>query len=120
MADLPFLCDYRRAMEAATTGPYIELLNYFKQFPQKEEQGWKTLTYFDNLNLADKIKAETLISVGLQDTVCPPSTIFGVYNHIKSKKESIIYNYLGHEFYSQHIDNKLRWFAKRWTFLVKS
>lgn len=118
MSDLPFLCHYRRALEAATGGPYLELLTFFKQHPHKEEQGWNTLSYFDNLNLADHIKARTLVTIGLQDVVCPPSTIFAVYNHIKAPKENIIYNYWAHDFFSLHTDFKLRWLLKQWRFLV--
>jgi len=45
-------------------------------------QLFRTLSYFDCLNLADQIAVPTLVTVGLMDTICPPSTIFAAYNHI--------------------------------------
>ena len=116
MADIPFLCHFRRSLDVASGGPYLEILQYYKQFPDKEEKGLNTLSYIDNLNLAGKIKAKTLISVGLQDAVCPPSSIYGVFNQVKSPKEMKVYNYLGHEFLHYHANFKFQWLAKQWKF----
>ena len=37
------------------------------------------------------------MSVGLMDTICPPSTQFAAYNKIQSKKSLLIYPDFGHE-----------------------
>ena len=55
-----------------------------------------TLSYFDTMNLAPRIKCPVLFSLGLQDAVCPPASIFGVYNHIQAPKQYRAYHYAGH------------------------
>jgi cephalosporin-C deacetylase len=112
MVDLPFLCHFQRAMEISSEGPYPEIMTYLKFHPYLESQVMKTLSYFDNLNLANRIKAKTLVSVGLQDTVCPPSTVYGTFNQIKAPKEMVVYPYLAHEFNSYHADFKIHWLAQ--------
>jgi cephalosporin-C deacetylase len=57
----------------------------------------ETLSYFDNMNLADRIRGKVLISVGLCDLICPPSTIFAVINRMKCRKEVLVYPCSGHE-----------------------
>jgi cephalosporin-C deacetylase len=103
MPDVPFLCDYRRAIDITPAGPYPEIPNFLKQFPHLRDQTLKTLSYVDNLNLAPRIKCRTVISNCLWDDVCPPSTIFAVYNHITAEKHMDVYPYHKHEVpYEQH------------------
>ncbi|MGQ9556140.1 MAG: acetylxylan esterase [Anaerolineae bacterium] len=109
MPDVPYLCHYRRSLDMAQQGPYLELATYFKCYPEREERAFRTLSYFDNLNLADRIRCPVLMCVGLQDLICPPSTIYAVYNHITSDKEMAIYPYHGHEVPAQHITERIRW-----------
>ncbi len=97
MPDVPYLCHFRRAVEVFTTGPYQELVNHWKVHPTAVENDFRTLSYFDGLNLADRIKCPVLLSVGLLDTICPPSTGLAVYNHLKVAKELKVYPYNGHE-----------------------
>ena len=89
LADIPFLCDW---------------VNYFQLTHWPEMDGWiadqshrnwqstlRTLSYFDTMNLADRIRCPTLMSIGLQDQVCPPTTCFAVFNRIPGKKRYRIY-----------------------------
>jgi cephalosporin-C deacetylase len=97
LPDVPYLCHFRRALEAHTSGPYSEIVDYLKRRPEHWELVFRTLSYFDVLNLAPWIKAPVLCSVALLDTVCPPSTVYAAYNHIGAPKEMQIYPYNGHE-----------------------
>lgn len=97
MPDVPYLCHFRRAVEIFSTGPYIELVNYWKQYPHNVEENYRTLSYFDGMNMAPLITCPVLLSVALLDTTCPPSTGFAVYNHLICEKELKIYPYNGHE-----------------------
>lgn len=38
-----------------------------------------------------------MMSTGMMDTVCPPSTQFAMYNKVMSKKSIVIYPEFGHE-----------------------
>ncbi len=97
MADVPFLCHFRRAVEIFSTGPYQELINHWKSYPGVVENNFRTLSYFDGMNFAARIKCPVLLSVGLLDTTCPPSTGFGVYNNLTVEKEIKVYPYNAHE-----------------------
>jgi len=91
-----FLCHYQRAV-AMAENPYREIADYVKAWPDREDRVFETLSYFDNMNLADRIRARSLVSVGLWDLICPPSTVFAVYNHMKCPKEIVMYPCTGHE-----------------------
>ena len=97
----PFLCDYQRVWEMdLAANAYDELKTYLRQFDplhEREADIWTTLGYIDNQHLANRIRAEVLMPVGLMDTVCPPSTQFAAYNKITSKKSTLIYPDFGHE-----------------------
>lgn len=95
-ACVPYLCHYERAVEMAE-GPYREIADYIRSWPDRGDGVFETLSYFDNLNLADRIRAESLVSVGLWDLICPPSTIFAVHNRMTCRKELAVYPCTGHE-----------------------
>lgn len=97
----PFLCDYRRVWEMdLAKDAYEEIRTYFRQFDpmhEREEEIFTKLGYIDIQHLAPRIKAETVMAVGLMDTVCPPSTQFAVYNKITSRKSLRVYPDFAHE-----------------------
>lgn len=97
----PFLCDYRRVWEMdLAVNAYEELRLYFRHFDpchEREEEVFTRLGYIDAQHLADRIRADVLMPIGLMDQVCPPSTQFAAYNKIRSQKELLIYPDFGHE-----------------------
>ncbi len=99
VADFPYLSNFDRAIEITPTGPYNEFNEYFRRntAPEIELQAKKTLSYFDIMNLAPRIKCHTWVSSGLIDTITPPSTIFAAYNHMTCSKEIATFRYFGHE-----------------------
>lgn len=109
MPEVPYLCHYKRAVDMAMRYPYLEIADYLRRWPKREEQVWKTLSYFDNLNLAPWIRCPVLMTVGLQDDVCPPSSIYAAYNKIAAPKEMKVYPYHNHAAIEAHWEDKLRW-----------
>jgi cephalosporin-C deacetylase len=97
MADVPFLCHYRRATELVDTDPYHEIVRYCKCNRDKADTVFKTLSYFDGLNFAARAQAPALFSVGLMDDICPPSTVFAAYNHYAAAKQIRVWPYNQHE-----------------------
>jgi cephalosporin-C deacetylase len=108
LPDIPFLCDYRRSTAIAPAGPYPEIASFLKQFPELYEQTFRTLSYFDCLNLAPWIKCRTVISNCLWDDMCPPSSIFAVYNHIAAQKQIEVYPFHKHEVPYDHHETKFK------------
>jgi cephalosporin-C deacetylase len=97
MPDVPFLCHYRRATQLVDSMPYGEISIFCKTHRDQVEQVFRTLTYFDGMSFAARAHAATLFSVGLMDTICPPSTVYAAYNHYAGAKQIKIYEYNNHE-----------------------
>ena len=112
----PFLADYRRVWEMdLAKDAYEELRYYFRAFDplhEREEEIFTRLGYIDIQFLARRIKAQTRFTVGLMDTICPPSTQFAVFNKITAPKELVIYPDFGHEGLPRSADHDFRFFSK--------
>jgi cephalosporin-C deacetylase len=112
MPRVPYLCHYQRALEVSDKQPYWEIAEYCNLHPNREEKVFRTLSYCDNLNLASRITCPTLVTVGLQDLICPPSTVFGVYNQMGCTKDILVYPYMGHVDSVAQWEPMLRWANK--------
>jgi cephalosporin-C deacetylase len=113
MADVPFLCNFKRATRITDANPYQEIVIYCKNHRDKIETVFQTLTYFDGMNFATRAKARGLFSVGLMDDVCPPSTVYSAYNHFAGEKEIRVWQFNKHEG-GQHfqLEEKLKFAQK--------
>lgn len=111
LADIPFLCDWD---------------GYFKLSDWPEMESWicdasnrswqttlKTLSYFDTMNLAGRIRCPVRMGIGLQDDVCPPSTSFAAFNRVRGHREFNIYPTHGHGVPDDHYTAGWRWIEKR-------
>lgn len=107
LADIPFLCDW---------------VNYFQLSDWPEMDGWiaaapertwagtlETLSYFDTLNLAERVRCPVLMGVGLQDRVCPPATSFAAFNRVSGSKTFHIYPDRAHGLDDRHWARAWRW-----------
>ncbi len=108
LPDVPFLCDFRRAINITPNGPYPEIPNFLRQFPELHETVIRTLSYCDNLNLAPRIKCRTVIANSLCDDICPPSTIYAAYNHMTCVKHMEVYPFHKHEVPYEHGEIKFK------------
>jgi cephalosporin-C deacetylase len=106
-ADVPFLCDIQRAITLAPHAPYTEIPEFLAKNVQLIEPTLNTLRYIDCALLARRITAATLMSVGLMDDICPPSTVFAAYNEITADKEIAVFPYSGHDWPAAHAERQL-------------
>lgn len=97
MPDVPFLCDFPRALQMAAQNPYLEVVRYLAQHRGQKAQVMETLAYFDGVNFARVAKAKALFSVALMDDVCPPSTVYGAFNAYGGEKTMVEYEFNNHE-----------------------
>jgi cephalosporin-C deacetylase len=97
LSDVPFLSDFRHALEVATTKPYAELYQYLSVHRDHVEQVFGTLAYFDVSVLAALARNPALFSVALMDEICPPSTVYAAYNAYAGPKEITVYPFNDHE-----------------------
>ncbi|HKE19826.1 MAG TPA: acetylxylan esterase [Kofleriaceae bacterium] len=115
MADVPFLCHFRRATEITDASPYQEISRYCVVHRDKVDQVFATLAYFDAVNFAARARCPALFSVGLMDEICPPSTVFAAYNHFAGPKQMRAWRYNHHEGGGPYqTEEKLRFMAQVW------
>lgn len=97
MPDVPFLCDFPRAVQKAVRDPYGEIISFLAQHRDKKANVFDTLRYFDGVCFARHAQAEALFSVALMDDVCPPSTVYGAFNAYAGGKTMLDYEFNNHE-----------------------
>ena len=98
-------------MDIAPEAPYTELAEFLAIHPELEQAVRRTLRHVDNALLAPRIRARTLVSVGLMDDICPPSTVFAAYNAITAEKEIAVFPFTGHDVPRVHAERQLAEFA---------
>jgi len=97
-----------------TTIPYHEILHYLIAHPSEKKDIFKTLSYFDLINLAPKIRKPVLMSVMLEDQISPPISATVVFNRIPGDKLQKTYPRAGHGFTSNaHETMKAEWLKQR-------
>ncbi|QHW32012.1 acetylxylan esterase [Paenibacillus rhizovicinus] len=96
VADIPNLCHMDFGVLNSSSS-LTELAQHLKRYPDRLEAVLRTLAHYDMLNLAPRVKAPVLMSVGWKDPVCMPETIYAVYNRIASAKTIKDYPFSGHE-----------------------
>lgn len=112
----PFLSDYKRTWDMdLDQEAYGELRTYFRNYDvlhEREHDVFENLGYIDIQFLAERIRGEVMMSVGLMDTICPPSTQFAAYNKMNTKKRLVIYPDFGHEYLPGSSDRTMQFFLE--------
>ncbi len=106
-ADIPFLCDIGRAVTLTGKMPYAEIAEFLAQHVGLVPVALETLRYVDCALLARRITADCLLSVGLMDEVCPPSTVFAAYNEITAPKDIAVSPFGVHAVPPAHLERQL-------------
>ncbi|KRA46199.1 acetylxylan esterase [Devosia sp. Root635] len=117
MTDVPFLCDYPRAVQKAGRDPYLEIVRFLAQHRDKKAKVFEVLNYFDGVNFGRQAKAAALFSVAVMDETCPPSTVYGAYNAYAGTDKSIEeYEFNNHEGGQAFQDRaQMVWLAQRFS-----
>ena len=114
LVDVPFLCHFRRALEVTDAAPYDEIRRFLRTHRNEEARVFRTLDYVDGRAFAARATVPALFSVGLEDDITPPSTVFAAYNEYAGPKEIRVWPFSGHEAPElQHEVERLDWLAAR-------
>lgn len=95
IVDVPSNSNIEKRVEGAF-GSFASVTQYLKRYPERMEQVCRTLSYFDTMNLADRIQCPVYASVCLNDQTCPAKLYFATYNRIRSPKQITIYPFHDH------------------------
>ena len=105
---MPFLCDIVRGVTLSPKMPYAEVAEFLAQHVDLVPAALDTLRYVDCALLARRITADCLLSVGLMDDTCPPSTVYAAYNEITAAKQIAVYPFGVHDVPPAHVERQLR------------
>ncbi|MFI1097929.1 acetylxylan esterase [Streptomyces sp. NPDC020917] len=98
VSNVPFLCDFPRAVTLTDRSPYREIGTYLQARQESAARVLRTLAYFDGVHFAARATAPALFSTGLEDQTCPPSTVFAAFNAWAHPDRTIeVYEFNGHE-----------------------
>ena len=111
VAGVPWPCDFQRGSTAGAF-PFVQVRNYLEQNPAQREQALATLEYFDVLNLVDAITCPVLVGGAIADEMHPIVSTLAAYARIPSKKSSLVYPDLTHEYRSDFTFNGLSWMKR--------
>ncbi|MCZ6679272.1 MAG: acetylxylan esterase, partial [Candidatus Poribacteria bacterium] len=92
----PYPCNWERHVANASSVAASEVKTYLMRYPEQEEIVWKTLSYFDPINIAHRVNCATMFPLGLEGNTAPPQDSVGVYNLIEGEKELKVLPYEGH------------------------
>lgn len=101
--NVPFLCHFARALQITDRDPYHEITRYLAGWRDLVPVAYRTLSYFDGVNLGLRAAAPALFSVALMDATCPPSTVYAAYNYYgersgeQPQKSINVYSHNDHE-----------------------
>jgi len=105
VSDIPWLCDWENYLTLAGKTDDEEIQAWLNAKESRTpESTLKTLSYFDTMNMVDKIQCPTLMGVGLQDSICPPATSFATFNRITAERDFRIYQKSGHMLTAFHYE----------------
>ena len=64
--------------------------HFFRTKGMETKEKLETMSYYDVVNFARLIKADTFMTWGFNDNTCPPTTSYAVYNTLECNKEALI------------------------------
>ncbi|MCC3295100.1 acetylxylan esterase [Arthrobacter sp. zg-Y411] len=97
VAFVPYLADIPRAVSVTDAYPFREVCDFLAVHRGSTDRVMETLRYFDAIHLARRSAAPALFSVGLMDTITPPSTVYAAYNNYAGPKDLEVWPFNGHE-----------------------
>jgi len=89
--DTPSFCYLSLSQNISSSDAANEINEFATAVKSRKKQIKDTLTYFDALNLADKVRCPVLTTVGFKDTISPPECVFGLFNHLQCEKTIEVY-----------------------------
>jgi cephalosporin-C deacetylase len=87
-ANFPFLTDWPESLSAPGT-PYADVRKFIAENPGKRDAVLRTVSYFDTLDVAGRIRVPVFVQAGLKDKTCPAPEIETMYRRLRSKRKTL-------------------------------
>ncbi len=79
----PTLGWHSERLRLSTAGSSAEIKKFLDEHPEQTGTVMSTLSYFDTLDSASRLKSPTLIGIGLDDHVVPSRSVIAIANHVE-------------------------------------
>ena len=109
----PFLCCYPESRQMLRSYPYDELSCYLRAYGDREQQVLHTLSYFDAVNFAPRIKCPMVVGIAMEDEVCPPETSYAAYDRLGGERELWLFPDSGHGNAHDYPRQEAAWLEQR-------
>lgn len=97
-ADMPFLGAMRFALSRnAYRYPLKELVDVMDDAPLGRERVMHTLSYYDTMNVATRVKVPALVSYGLKDPACRLEAVKAIFDAIPGEAKRLVEYPGGHD-----------------------
>lgn len=94
-AAVPWLCDHSaRVVKRTPSQPALVPDNLAGTL---DPTILKTMRYYDTVNFATRVKAETMVTMGMCDIICPPTSVQVLYNALDCRKQLLREPTMGHD-----------------------
>lgn len=113
VADMPFLGGMDRvlAQDRPFRYPLKELTDYMQSSDEAREQVFKTVSFYDTVNVAHMCLKPTRLTLGLKDPAVRPQQVKGVFEALAGPKELEELEW-GHDWHPRMIEGGTAWFDK--------
>lgn len=81
----------------------------FKEAENRTREKIETASYYDAVNFAKRLKIPGIYSLGYNDEVCPPTSMFASYNSISSPKKLLLGLEMGHSNNTEQAERMNKW-----------
>lgn len=88
-ADFPFLTDWPDSLSAPHS-PYADVRKFVEEHPERRDAVMRTVSYYDTLDVADRIRVPALVQAGLKDRTCPEAGIKKLYDALESRHKRLV------------------------------
>ena len=112
LADVPSFCWWEKRIMTQTACA-SKIADYIRRYPSALDIVLSTLSYFDVMNLVERVACPVLGSCGLKDTSTPPECVYAAFNKIRSGKTIRNYPFTGHMVEPWHTEEQLVWVRQR-------
>jgi len=114
VANVPSFCWWEKRVQTRTACA-TAIADYICRNQDQMETVFRTLSYFDVVNFADRITCPVVCSCGLEDASTPPECVYAAYNNIRSEKQMINCPFTGHAVPAWVQEKELAWLLRKLT-----
>jgi len=108
LANVPSYCRWEKRVQDGSACAST-IAEYIRRYPNAAATVFRTLSYYDVMHFANRIRCPLLGSCGLKDGMTPPDCVFAGFNKVTSEKRIEVYPFGGHEVPAVHVEKELAW-----------